>query len=327
MKIVDRILKHREKIIKNMSRIKAITLLLATVALFFIIPYENTVYNKDSGYDYITNLNHVYFDEKTYDEFVKIEDHFVFELQPSKSLCETIIVYGRKKDLYFFVRLASSIKKMFCQRKNVKIILSDDYFEMATPSYFCEIDLCFGDETRVINNFMRHLSPNSDFFFITSYFFTPESSFNFRDVLFNEFSYRNVNKVYITIEKDLNSTKQFLTYLRALFNIDSHLFGTYYYFTFGNRYWRMENFGPFVFFTALYFFVDVFYGTYQRRPPWILLYFVSPLFCILFFREDTINFAIDIVFFFIINFKVGVFFALIAYLKAVKEMIYTKRVK
>lgn len=327
MKIVDRILKHKEKIVKNMSRIKKILFVIATLALFILIPFKKTVYNEDSGYADITDLDNVYFDKNVYDEFVKVESLLIFESRPSKSLCETIIVYGRKKDMFFFVRLASSIKQMFCRRKNVKIILSDSHYEMVTPSYFCEIHLDFGDKAMVQNNFMRHLPPNSDFFFITSHFFVPRLHFNFYDILFNEFNYRNVNRVYITMERDIGSTKRFLTYLRSLFNMDSHLFGTYYYFTLGDFYWGMESFGPFAFFTSFYYFVDIFCKPYQRRQPWILLYFISPLFSVFFFNEKGVCLSVNVVFFFIINFKVGIFFVLLAYLKAAKEVLYSMCIK
>lgn len=317
MKIINKLLDNRDRILQNMNKIKKIIFILATFALFAIFPHKTKVYNKDSGYEYITDLDHVYYDLDAEKLFTDVNGDLVFESQNAKSPCETIVIYGEKNDLFFFVRLAASIKRMFCQRKNVIIILGDGYYKSTIYTYFCEIKLNYGDTTMVENNFFRHLSPNSDFFFITSYFFPSRIRFNLSDILFHNFNNKSINKVNITIQKDMNSTKRFLTYLRALFNMDSHLFGTYFYFTYDKYFIQAEYFLPFIFFNALYYFIDILYGLDFNMSLWPLIYLLSPVFSIFFLNEANIHLSACIFFFFIVNFKMGFLFALLTYFKIV----------
>lgn len=310
MKIIEKFILYHNFLKSHHKKIKKIFFILTTIALIrAIIPEKYKIKNEDYTQRPIQN-------EKIYN-YLKNKLYFKdeeFNTKKNLSDRETILIRGCEKQKKYFLILAESLLKLNLKRRNFKIILND---KEKFKNFFIKINLNFNKNEEIENNLIY--LPNSDFYFLTKEYFKNEKiKFNFNDLIFHK---NYSNEIFISTF----DFKKIINYLRCISNIDNHTFGTFFYFTIYDHFFDGILFFPFFIFLSIFHLIDFFLVDFfdfdQKKFKENFFYDIlkyvlflrSPIFCLFSLGERSLDLSLKIIFFSVINFKIGILFSMAVY--------------
>lgn len=301
-----------------------IALLLLGSAMFIPKISKDKIYTDESlerrskpEIKYINSDLEDYFEHKEIPDYFTAENsEFVYD-KNGDSPIHTILILGEKSQKVQASRLLSIILQDLCLTKNVRVVLTDsteDY--QCYLFYFLVIRITFRDETAQFYNFLKPIQCNSDVFFLTKKYFGLKLQFK---LPFRQRFETNVNQIHINLDQqNLNDLFVFRQLFRAVSNLHSHAYGSYFYIPFNNFHVDLIAFLPFI---AVTFFISLL-DSYSKRGFSVsyeflvsFLFLITPwAFVLTIFQNSAVN-AFSIIFFISVNLPFGIIYCYLIYLK------------
>lgn len=311
--LLDILFKKSEVISKNNKKIKT---LLLFIALYFF-PFKRSkdiLYTEEALCDKMNLLDDVCSEDISFKD-----DHGenTFSLN-NRSPNATILIHGKKSDMGLFRILISSIKKSRVVTKNLKVVLTDDgEYKADNVQYFCIIKLSFSGCCCTKLFPFQSQQPNSDLLLISKKHFPAKTCY--RPHLINRHP-NNVNRLEISISTSKKDIADFLLFNRSLQNLHSYSLGTYFYVPFPTFSVNLISLLPFV---GVNIFYSVFSSLHSRQIRfetqliYALAYVYVPAFSVFFINRNHLTNACCILFFMFVNFKYGVLYTVLVFVKNV----------
>lgn len=279
-------------------QLKKVVLILF-IPLLLMKPQSYELMSKESLYPQIGDSESLLFTEKEV-EYKRNSPH------------ETILICLNNNN-YFDDLLKSYIKKIYIRGKTVLFSNTD-----LNENYFLKIFIKESNITNISIFPMRKYQPNSDIFYLALEFFKSKNEINFKDIFYNKIE----NAIFINLENNQNDIKNFCLLLRLYMNIESYMYGIYYYVPYGNVLIRAE---PFYFFILGVLILSIYDIELDLNPFKIvivcIIYDFCPLICFM-FLDVKYCFIFGFVFS-VLNFRFGFLYCILIYLIMLKNQILT----
>lgn len=310
--ILDRLLKHSEKLMRYRNVIK-IGLVIAPFFLMDIRRTTSGVISTEPGYPYENSTKISNSLKST--ELLFVNNRFILNDLPPRA---TLRIQGNPHQKTQLYTLISTLQAM--KIRNINVIVDLNPLDRRSV-YLFEIDLSFGDETCLWICPLKNHQPNSDLLLVAKKFFTSKLKLSLLDLLLSNSPRNNLEICLRPTREDL---KTFVNFIRIISFIRSHPYGTYFYIPLEEAYIEANTFLPAIIPILTYYILD---GVSTSYPVCIfrvlfgsLLYFICPLSSLLFLRRNEIQ--CFIVIFMALNFKVGLLYAALCYFRMVYDVFW-----
>lgn len=310
--ILDGLFSHHGKMLKHQKMIK-IGLVIGALLVLRIRKSTNGVISSEPTHGYKNNSIRTKGSVKDVESEFKC-NRFVLNRLPPRA---TLRIQGRKEQREHYYQLIAALKGMKLRNINVIVDLNPSDGRCV---YLVEVNLLFDDDTCMWVYPLRNYQPNSDLFLVAKEFFTPRVKIDFRDLLLSNSPSNNLE---ISLKQSREDLKILMKFIRAISFIRSHPYGTYFYMPVGDSYFEAVVFLPSTILIMIYYIFDWFCVPHHVSLARILLgsilYFKCPLSFVFFLRRNEAQCLIPI--FMALNFKVGLFYVGLCYMRMVCDVI------
>jgi hypothetical protein len=277
---------------RNLLNKKIIKLVLICFSIFFLRIEKsiNRIENDETAHNLI---NYPFnFRCSRFNGYFKLND-----LPPNR----TILIRCNKKHLKKYSWVYGGVKDFPLKYFSIEMV-TEDY---KNSKYFVVIDLSIKNENNSLFNPLKSLQPNSDLLFLSFFYFKPKINLILTD--FFNFGFLNFsNTLKIELNYSEKDTRNFMCFLRSISNLSSLSTGNYFYIPFKDCHYKMTLFLPFV---VLIFLLNLNNETVneKRKSRFSYKNLILSLSCLFNPNKSSL-----ILFYFFINFRIGVIYSLIS---------------
>lgn len=282
--------------VEHKSRTKLVLLAVSTMFIF-VRPVRYSLMSSESLYSCLNSSCDLLFSDA---------DTEFQDLSPHQTVF--ILVDGTEE---FCSSVEGCVRKIKVRPKSLKVSSVN-----SSEQYFVKLYVKEDCETCLNIHPMRNYQPNSDIMELAKSVFKPRLAFEPWDLVTWSFE----NRVDISLANDPKSMKKLASLLRYYMNIESHVYGLYYYIPVKTGIVRAESLGLFVLFVLLSSLFDF---EPNCNPFMVLMagiaYHLCPLVCVFFLRREHV-FLYGLAFS-VVNFKFGFAYCLLRYLLTIGDLV------
>lgn len=293
--LLNIILKNISIVKKHETLLKIFLLFLAGASLYPQL-IDNKMMSKESLYDCI---------ELPKDFLLEAPKEYV-----TQTPNQTILIICDKNDAKLDP-LIEKILRLKIRTRSIQICDSN-----INENYFCKIELRSAGNTATEIHPLKNLQPNSDLIYLACSIFGYKLSFSFKDLFYQSFD----NILKVNIEPSEEGHRKILELLQLLMNIETHVYGLYYYIPLGNKIIRAEYCAIFMIIIIIYTFADDSVKCNNHLLILLTICYILMPASILFQLKGN-GITPKIIIFGIFNFKFGFIYCVLYYIKIIFQKV------